>query len=1005
MAKKWSLAAMLLSMTTLSIPGAAIAQSDSGGNSSSIETVTITATGTNIAGIAPVGSEAITLDQEKIKQTGVTDLHQLLLTLPQVSNLASPQAPLREGGTAGYGASGGGSNNVQGTAINLRGIGAQATLQLVDGHRVTPTGTQAIFTEANLVPLAAIQRVEVVADGNSAIYGSDAVGGVVNFVLRKDFDGVEASGRATFVDGYEEFGTSLTAGHTWDHLFGMGAGNFLVSYDYAHRGAMRASSRPRLAQNLTPYGGLDNRITNGAINGGVGPGQPSQNATAGYNGNALYCDNYNFGTCLSGTYVYFGLPAGNGTGLTAADLSTTPNLGDRINDRDYLGRQWHHQLTAFFNQDITPWLNFYFEGFYTKKKTVTRQSADDNAQLANNYIQINPGNPLYIAPPASAAGHNYGGPMYVQYDFTHHISNFVTTNPDENFTLITGFKVDMPWKWHGDVSYTYGRDRTCGICQIGSNLDVGAFQHAVNTGAINPLSNEPLTAAQKAMFLGDNIQWSRMGIKDFNAKFNGPLFDLPGGTVRAAVGFEYYYNSEHILNGANRTNVPAEGIVEGSPLPPNGYEGVGCVAPYPCPPRTTPNQFAIDNIGGLNRKVTSAYGEIYIPVVGKGNAIPLVQALEIDAAIRYDHYSDFGDTTNPKVGVTWKVDDDLKLRGSWGTSFRAPTLTDINPFVFSVKVGTPFPNYTSDPNINHTVCIPGLFCLSNTLFFLGAPQKMQPETADTWSLGFDYAPHWLEGFRFSSTYYNIAYSNQINSPPFAAMLATDANRALYSSYITPIHNPAGCVNGNTATYDPKLLPFVKAIGIYGSLAGLANGYCDVQVVLDGRETNAGAVKQSGLDFSTSYGFDSQYGAWLFGIDGTRILTDDYAAAAGAALQSRLGTISNLVRWRGRGNVTWSQGGWTANLFVNYTGGYENNTPIAGQKNARIPAWITFDAGLSYAFDDTLWSGLNDTRLSVNVQNLFDRAPPTVLSVNNLSYDPNMANIYGRIITVQLTKDF
>ena len=349
--------------------------------------------------------------------------------------------------------------------------------------------------------------------------------------------------------------------------------------------------------------------------------------------------------------------------------------------------------------------------------------------------------------------------MYVASYFPAHISHFVTTNPDDNFTLITGFKVDMPWKWHGDVSYTYGRDRTCGICQIGSNLDVGAFQHAVNTGAINPLSNEPLTAAQKAMFLGDNIQWSRMGIKDFNTKFNGPLFDLPGGTVRAAVGFEYYYNSEHIVNGANRTNVPSEGIVEGSPLPPDGYEGVGCVAPYPCPPRTTPNQFAIDNIGGLNRKVTSAYGEIYIPVVGKGNAIPLVQALEIDAAVRYDHYSDFGDTTNPKVGVTWKVDDDLKLRGSWGTSFRAPTLTDINPFVFSVKVGTSFPNYTTDPNIDHTVCIPGLFCLSNTLFFLGAPD------------GYDISPDGKE----------VCYTSNRATPPSAVAWTTNNDLYIVSS--------------------------------------------------------------------------------------------------------------------------------------------------------------------------------------------------------------------------------
>ncbi len=996
MRTKWSLAAALLSMTALSMPSAALAQD----GSNSIETVTVTATGTNIAGVAPVGSESITMDRQKIESTGYTDINQVLLTLPQVSNLG----PFKEGGTAGYGTTGGAANSTQGTAVNLRGLGANATLILVDGHRLTPTGAAGVFTDANQVPIAALQRIEIVADGNSAIYGSDAVGGVVNFVLRKDFDGVQASGRAKFVDGYNEYGGYITAGHTWDHLFGMGAGNFVVSYDYTNRDAMPASARPILAQNLTPYGGLDNRINNGVVNGGVGPGQRSTTAVPGYNGDVAYCDRYGFGSCLSSTYVYFGLPAGNGVGLTAASLSATPNLRDKINDRQYLGQMWRHQASAFFNQQITPWLSFYFEGFYTKKKITTVQSQRDAA--ANFNVQVNPGSPYYIAPPASAPGYSYGGPMYIVYNFTDHVSHFVTTNPDENFTSIAGFKLNLPWEWHGDISYTYGRDRSCGECQIGTNVDIGAFQHAVNIGAINPLSNEPLTDAQKKMVLGDNVQHSRMGIKDFNAKFNGPLFDMPGGTVRAAFGFEYLYNSEFVLNGANRTDIAAEGILESSPLPPNGYEGIGCHAPYPCPPRTMANEFAVDNIGGKNRKVTSAYAELYVPVVGDRNALPFVKSFEVDAAVRYDHYSDFGDTTNPKVSATWGVNDDLKIRGSWGTSFRAPGLTDINPFVFSVKVGTSFPNYTTDPNIDHTVCIPGLFCLSNTLFFLGAPEHLKPETADTWSLGFDYTPSWLQGFKFSSTYYNVAYTNQISSPPFAAMLSSDANKALYSKYVTPIHNPAGCVNGDSSTYDPALRPFVGAIGIYGNLNGIGNNYCNVQVVLDGRETNAGSVNEAGLDLNASYGFESDHaGAWLFGIEANRILTDDRAEVAGQPVRSVLGTINNLVRWRGRGSITWNMDAWTTNLFVNYTGGYENNIPLAGHRNSRVPAWITFDAGVTYSFDNWDWSQLQGTRLSVNAINLFDRGPPIVLTTGNTAYDANEANVYGRMITVQLTKTF
>ncbi len=190
------------------------------------EEIVVTATGTNISGVKPTGSEAITIDQERIRATGLTTPADVVRTLPQVRNLGD----YREGGTQGTG------NSQQGNAINLRGLGVGATRTLVDGHRVVGTGAAQNFTEANRVPMAALERIEVIADGASAIYGSDAVAGVINYVLRKDYDGLEASFRASNNSGSWEWAPSITAGTDWD-AGGLGHGNILLSYEYTHRDA------------------------------------------------------------------------------------------------------------------------------------------------------------------------------------------------------------------------------------------------------------------------------------------------------------------------------------------------------------------------------------------------------------------------------------------------------------------------------------------------------------------------------------------------------------------------------------------------------------------------------------------------------------------------------------------------------------------------------------------------------------------------------------------------
>jgi len=966
-----------------------------------LEEVVVTATGTNISGIRPVGSEALSLSRSDILDTGIADLHDVLRALPQVVDVApSGVSNYRQGGTTAYG-----GNVTQGSAINLRGLGPQATLVLVDGHRVTPTGSQGVFTDADQVPIAALGQIEIIDDGNSAIYGSDAVGGVVNYVIRRDLNGVEVTGRGTLVDGYHEYGAAATAGHTWASVGGLGKGNFIVSLDYDRRSAMPASSRSFLSD-TGQLSGFDNRIRNGnnaaaagALNGGVGPGQPGTTSTPMGSSNINWCDNFNAaaGGCLSGTYLYRGLPSGNGV-PSFAQTSAHPGLGDRADEADYLGRRSRYQLAAFYNQELTSALSVFFEGFWSKRDVRTAGSQYQDAAMAP--LTINPGSPFYIAPPGPA-----GGPMRVNYSFTAHGAPlWYTDNPDTNWTAITGLRASLWHEWNGSLSISVGRDRTCGVCNFNDHVDIGALQHEVNIGAINPLSSDPLTAAQLATFMGSNVQQSQMGMEDYVLKLDGPLFSLPGGRVRAAVGGEFQHNTEYIQNGANRTAIPGEGINEESLPPPQGFNGVGCYAPLPCPPRTQPNQYAWDNINGSSRHISSAFAEVYVPIIGPENTLPLVQSLSLDAAGRFDDYSDFGGTTNPKLGLTWRLNPDVSIRGSWGSSFRAPSLTDLNPFVFSVKsYAAGFPNYTGNPAIEG-IPIPG-GKLSNVAFVLGDQTGIQPERAHNWSVGLDLTPHRVDGLTVSTTYYNIRYSGEIFGPPvFPGTLTNPALYQLYQPYVHPVHNPANCTPGNPSTYDPALLPLVNAVGVYGSIT--AAQLCQVQVWVDGRVTNIGSLREGGLDLNFGYELDSALGRWCLNVNAVRVLQEDLATVASAPARSVLGQINNLIRLRGRGSAGWRRGAFSAIVFLNYTGPYLNNTPVTGRANQEVPSWTTFDVTLGLDLGRLTQAGtLADSAISVSAQNVFARDPPVVPTANGSQFDANNANVYGRILQLNITKRF
>lgn len=910
----------------------------------------IVVTGTNISGVKPVGSETIALDRDQILATGRSDVAAVLQTVPQVQN--NPNAGgqvFRQGGTSSYGSSaGGGVNSTQGTAINLRGAGTAATLTLVDGRRVVPSGASNAFTEAIQVPIAALERVEIVTDGNSAIYGSDAISGVVNYILRKNFNGVEVSGRDTYDRYYNEVGGSITVGKTW------GSGNAILTYDYDHRSAMRQSQSPYLRSDLTRFGLPDRR----AFNGTVAAAGPTL-IVGGQNG---------------APYSYYTIPDGAGAGLSFASLTPGANVLEPTDYDDYLGRQTRHQVAAFVNQDLTPNLSLFFEGFFTDRQT--RSRAYDNSNLGNS-ITVCQGSPYYIADaPAAASASNSRCPgnglaqTVAVPALTFLNGRSVTDNPDRTYTLTGGAKWQMPASWNAEAYVTYGHDKTCGICNYDNNANFAALAVEVLNGNINPYSAGPLTDAQYSTFMGANLQFAWNEFVDTKLKLDGPLFSLPGGDLRAAVGGEYSWNRQALLNESNTA--------------------------FPEDPAN--NTFAVTNATAVHRTVKSLFAELYIPLVGDGMNVPLVQSFNVDAAVRYDKYSDFGSTTNPKVGATWIVNDDLSIRGSWGTAFRAPALTDTNVNNFSAAlIGIPF--------ANNIPSIPDLFPgFTSAYQIIGANPDLRPETATTWSAGFDFHPRSVPGLKFSTTYYSLTYKNQIVGPPTGLFLTNQANYDLYSKYIIPVSNPAGCVNGDASTYDPVLASFIAAHPALYRVPIV--GACSVNVIIDGRATNAATTFQDGLDFQLFYNIRTGSSTVTLGGSLTKILDDKLTQVKGGATSSVLNTFNYPVSWRGRGQIGWSDGKAAVNLFANYVGAYTNTAPYpAGSDPQRVSPWLTFDLNVNYRFGGAGRGLLDGWRASVNVVNLTNEAPPFFTTSGYAAYDPNNANIFGRYAQFSLTKAF
>lgn len=855
----------------------------------------IVVTGTSIRGVAAAGSPTVGIDREDITASGSSNVSDATRLLPQVLNIGADESR----STFSGGAQDAAANSTALRSANLRGIGPEATLLLLNGRRLAPNGILKALGDLDQIPSASLQRIEVVTDGASAIYGSDAVAGVVNLITRKNFDGAETTLRYGFADAVEQRQFSQTYGRTWD------GGSLFFTYEHNERSNLSGADRDFASQNRTARGGSDARPFTAA------PGNVV------FNG------------------VRYGLPNTNGVGLTSSQLSTTANRYDEAAFADILPEQERDTLLFNISQRVTDRLEFWYEGFLTKRDYVLA------APPALFSLAVRNTNPYFVGPPGATA-------VTVEYRLVDDLdpNSVGFENAQQN---AVGMNIDLEGDWrlaaYAQHSTSRGyQDRR----NVINNAALTAALASTNPAtAFNPFGNGTFNRTNNAQLL-DIIDANRATFgtnltMDLSVKADGPLFELPGGTVRMAVGGEFHDNSYR--QSLIATNVLASGA------------------------ETTKNVFN-------SRTISSVFGELFVPLVGPSNVMPMVERLELSLAARYEDYSDFGTTSNPKVGIIYSPGFDLNLRATYGTSFRAPSLIDGADQIKNIFVQ----NITDPTSATGT---------TRGLFTNGGNSQLSPETATTWSYGLDWTPQALDGFNLSVSYFKVEYENRIDVAPGNAL----AQGSVYANLIR--RRPAASDVAGNAAFDALVAASFASADLQNPIEPVSN----INVLLDGRRQNLGSLIQDGVDVSANYAFDTDFGDWRVGLDVAKVLTVDRQGAAGLPTVDVLDTIGNPVDLRVRGSLGWRMGGWSANAFANYTDSYLNT---AITPNVQVDSLTTYDLTASYVFEG---EGLtNGVRVSVNAINVLDEDPPIALN-GTFSWDSQAASPLGRFISFEISKSW
>lgn len=854
-----------LSLLALAISGATAASPLTYAAEDNADVERIAVTGSRIKRTDMEGASPIqTINKDDIATMGYDNLQQLLERMPVAGAGTFSTRGNSQDSTANGAA-----------AISLRGLGPDATLVLINGRRVSISAfaedVANSFVDINSIPVSAIERIDILKDGASAIYGSDAIAGVVNIILKKDIEGIEVNVGYGGTDGpnYEEQTGSLVWGSHTDKS------SASIILDYFKNTRLGADELGQFGTaNQSPYGGEDFRSSRGFpgyfyVNDvkTIDPDCPADRATSS-------------GSCLFDYGPY---------NLTIPE-------SERVGAITQFEYNFDNDITAFLEMSVQ---------HNTSKAGGAATPLDEKAKLT--VPGAHPDNPFGQDIKIGRFRPVDAGPR--RWDIE-----------SDSLRLVTGLRgVINDWDW--DIAVQKGRSSST---QSGSKsqgwVRVDYLQREIDAGNYNPFGGTVNSADVIDRITTSLVRRGESHLTAFNANISGEAFEIGDRTIMMAAGAEY--REEDVKDE------PDEQFKQGLIF---GTEAVSAQA---------------------SREQYAAFVEFSIPVTDD---------FEVQLAGRYDHYSDFGSTTNPKVGLHWTPLDTLTVRGSWSQGFRAPSLAQIG---LGASETSEF--YKDTYRCEAT----GLDCEAldyNTEFAGNA--DLEAEESESWNVGVIWAPS--QQFDVGFDFWNIVQDNKIDKQQRGEVYLAECNN----------QDSEICI---------RLPP----------TSGQSLGVLDV---IKSTYVNTSSQEVRGLDISGHYTLElDQYGDIKFGLDWSYLLNFekdglDYTGEY------------NYPEHRWLASSTWTKDELSVNLNLSYTGEFEDtpdadfdgNLDFTTNTSRTVESQLLLDAQVSYRFSDTV-------KVSLGANNLLDEEPPFAIGDANgdlYGYAMGVHNPRGRYIYTKVSVNF
>jgi outer membrane receptor protein involved in Fe transport len=955
------------------------------------------------------------LDEQQIENIGASSGDELFRAIPQNGTIAFNE----QNATT--------QNNVRGDvgSVNLRDLGTGNTLLLINGRRMnlhpgfqTELLVPVVSPDTNEIAPGSIRRIEVLRDGASAVYGADAVAGVINTILKGNLKGgfLEADWRASH--GTSLYSYRLTGGLGFD--FGGGRGNITVYGGYFHENGMgndeRAYSRDddrRALLDGTDFAGdtqFNNRNTFGPF--GQFDIQITNNNLTPIRDDDFFLQPATFTGCRMD--FRNGICARNGE-TPPAEVRYNTIFGNTL-----ISRKTRYNAMALLNYEFTDDLEAYVEASYYRSENARKNDA--SAILSAVPVGIartaywNPFGPTTLASGAPNPNRLPGTTLPAggvdvimeRYRFVDAGNRDVLVDKD-SYRFVAGLRGNLG-AWDFDAGFVYSESK---VTDLETNrVSLTLLQQSINRttpDAYNPFNGgcamgDPgqgdCTPNPASVIDSFRINVFRKGgtslaLADFKIS-RDDLFTLPGGNVGIAGGIEwrretFFDDRDPRLDG---TITWRDSVIAGVT---NGSDVAG----------TSPSP----DTDGV-REVYSAFAELFVPLVNPDMNIPLVEALDLQLAGRVEHFKDIDATTAvPRVAASWTVLPGISVRGAWSQGFRAPNLVQVN------DDGTTRSNTRDDFVICAAQVAKGL--LSNlgacpgrgVISFRSGARNLKPEDSESINLGVVLEPQFIPGLTLTADYWRVKQTGLVGTFGDDNAIALDLLR-----------RRAGSTNPNVIRAAPTADEIALFAGTGLAAAGQIIQVLDPYLNLDSRVSK-------GWDFGLNYNVPD-FGAGKFRLRFNAARLESFVQSAGAQGQELLdaiaagtlpadvtvGGLGELLeldgrpKWRFSGSINWDYGPVDIGLFGQYTGKVWDTSVVRDillpttDPNGnfyRVQDQFLVNVSLSYTINNK--TALDGTRIRFAINNLFDKDPP--LADENYGFYSELYTARGRVYHIEFRKKF